>query len=63
MENDRDESVPREVKIVHIHKGKDDESSFIESIRLKNGKPLILQWNSFIKRYGVEMIEEFIALK
>ncbi|WP_188109957.1 hypothetical protein [Sulfurimonas hydrogeniphila] len=48
-----------EIKITHIHQGKDDESSFIEFIKLDNGKTLLLQWNSFIKRFGVEVIEAF----
>ena len=55
--------VPNEIKIIHIHQGKDDESSFIEFMRLNNGKTLILQWNSFIKRFGSELINEFKASK
>jgi hypothetical protein len=51
--------IPNEVKILYIHKGKDDESSFIEFMKLDNGKTLLLQWNSFIKRFGAEIIKEF----
>ncbi|WP_193151292.1 hypothetical protein [Sulfurimonas sediminis] len=53
----------KEIKITHIHQGKDDESSFIEFIKIDNGKTLLLQWNSFIKRYDEELIKEFRASK
>jgi len=55
--------LPNEIKITHIHKGKDNESSFIEFIKLDNGKTLLLQWNSFIKRFDIELIETFRASK
>ncbi|WP_457748484.1 hypothetical protein [Sulfurimonas sp.] len=57
------ETVPNEIKITHIHQGKDDKSSFIEFIKIDNGKTLLLQWNSFIKRFDIELIEAFRASK
>ena len=57
------EVIPDEVKIVHIHKGKEEKSSFIEFIVLHNGKTLLLQFDSFVKRYGKELIEAFKSSK
>jgi len=48
-----------EIKILHIHKGKDEKSSFIEFIVLRNDKTLLLQFDSFVKRYGRKLIEAF----
>jgi len=60
MEN---ETIPEEVKIIHIHEGKDDKSSFIEFIVLSTGKILLLKYGSFIKRFSKELIEEFNSSK
>jgi len=60
MEN---ETIHEEVKIIHIHEGKDDKSSFIEFIVLSTGKTLLLKYDSFIKRFSKELIEEFKRVK
>lgn len=49
----------KEVKILHIHDGKDEVSSFIEFIVLENGKQHVLSYPSFIKRYEQQLIQEF----
>ena len=53
------EVIPDEVKITHIFKGKEEKSDFIEFMRLRNGKSAVLRTESFIKRYGNELIEAF----
>ena len=60
MEND---TVPDEVKVTHIHGAKIEADSFIEFTLLNNGKTYILQFNHFVKRYGLEMIEAFKSQK
>ena len=56
MENER---IPDEVRVTHVHNGKDEDSSFIEFIKLDDGKVKILTATGFIKRYGKELIEAF----
>ena len=51
--------IPNEIKILHIHKGCEDKKSFIEFIKLINGRSYILGYENFIKRYDEEMIKEF----
>lgn len=48
-----------EIKILHIHAGKDEVSSFIEFVKLDNRQKFLLQHSSFVKRFGVEMICDF----
>jgi len=50
-----------EVKILHIHKGSEGKRDFIEYIDIRSGKTHILTDTSFIKRYGKETIEAFLA--
>ena len=50
-----------EVKILHIHKGAEGKRDFIEYIDIRSGKTHILTDKSFIKRYGKETIEAFLA--
>jgi len=57
------EQIPDEVKIIHIHEGNDDKSSFIEFITLRNGKTFLLKYDSFVKRFSKELIEEFKSSK
>ena len=60
MEN---KQVHDEVKITHIHSAKVEADSFIEFILLSNCKTHILQFNHFVKRYGLELIEAFKSKK
>ena len=60
MSNER---VPDEVKIIHIHRGKDEQSNFVEFIKLRDGKTGILRTGGFIKRFGKELIEAFEAIE
>ena len=60
MENDK---VPDEVKITHMHSAKIEADSFIEFVKMDNAKTYILQFNHFVKRYGLEMIEAFKSKK
>ena len=55
--------IPDEVKIVHIHKDKEEKSSFIEFVILRNGKVHLLTFHGFVKRYGAELIEAFKSSK
>ena len=50
-----------EVKILHIHKGAEGKRDFVEYIDIRSGKTHILTDASFIKRYGKETIEAFLA--
>jgi len=51
--------MPKEVKILHIHRASDNHENFIEFLLIKNGKSQILRESGFIRRYGSEIIEEF----
>jgi len=55
--------VPDEIKIIHIHKGSEDDKSFIEFMTLSTGKTHILKYNSFINRFNKELINEFEAIE
>ena len=50
-----------EVKILHVHKGSESKNDYVEFIKLQTGKTHILTDKSFIRRYGKEMIEAFLA--
>ena len=50
-----------EVKILHIHKGAEGKNDYVEFVKLRTGKTHILTDKSFIKRYGKETIEAFLA--
>jgi hypothetical protein len=53
--------IPNEIKILHIHKGCEDKKSFIEFIKTSTGKSHILSYESFVRRYDAEMVEDFKA--
>jgi len=50
-----------EVKILHIHRGSEGKNDYVEFVKLRTGKTHILTDKSFIKRYGKETIEAFLA--
>ena len=58
-----DDDAPSEVKITHIHGAKIEADSFVEFTFLNNCKTYILQFNHFVKRYGLELIEAFKSQK
>ncbi len=58
-----DIQVPDEVKIIHIHKGNEEQNDFIEFMKLRDGKSAMLRVGGFVKRYGSELVDEFRALK
>ena len=55
--------LPNEVKIIHLHGASVEADSFVEFIKLDSGKTYILQFNNFVKRYGLELIEAFKSKK
>ena len=48
MNND----IPKEIKILHIHRGSELHKSYVEFIKFDNGKSYILSYDGFVKRYG-----------
>ena len=58
-----DTDVPDEVKIIHIHGASVEADSFVEFVKMDNAKTYILQFNHFLKRYGLELIEAFKSKK
>ena len=57
--NKKMNEIPKEVKILNIHKASDNHENFIEFQLLKNGKSHIIRESGFIQRYGDEALKEF----
>lgn len=53
---------PREIKILHIHRGSELHKSYVEFIKLDNAKNYLLSYDSFVKRYG-SIDEEILNTK
>lgn len=57
------EVMPNELTVTHIHGANVETDSFIEFIKLDNGKSFVLRFNTFVNRYGREPIKTFKSEK